>query len=138
MVRDEPIKLHNTRQKVSAVFARCLHQSKRRWLSTTFGTPSGDFRRVFRYCREWHSYNAKISRPRFLCSGGWQVCECKIIIMKYSQVLFGTDFLFLTSRLQKSSIHIRLKGLISITKVSCHIADQGYVKENSRHEKTCI
>ena len=30
--------------------------------SGTFGRASGDFRRVFRYCRKWHSYNAKIFR----------------------------------------------------------------------------
>ena len=30
--------------------------------SGTFGRPSGDFWRLFRHCRKWHSYNAKISR----------------------------------------------------------------------------
>ena len=30
--------------------------------SGTFGRPSGNFRRVFRHCQKWHSYNAKISR----------------------------------------------------------------------------
>ena len=28
----------------------------------TFRRPLGDFRRVFKHCRKWHSYNAKISR----------------------------------------------------------------------------
>ena len=30
--------------------------------SGTFRRPSGNFQKVFRHCREWHSYNAKISR----------------------------------------------------------------------------
>ena len=41
--------------------------------SETFGRPSGDFRRVFKHCRKWHSYNAKISGRLqiFTGVGGW-------------------------------------------------------------------
>ena len=43
----------------SKIVGKCCSN---RETSGTFGRPSGDFRRVFRHCRELHSYNVKISR----------------------------------------------------------------------------
>ena len=50
----------------------------------TFRRPSGDFRRVVRHCRKWHSYNGKISRClqifvlRILAGMGASVQSCQL------------------------------------------------------------
>ena len=54
-------------QKSTNQIVQCMVESWRGFrtlLSTsgTFGRPSGDFRRVFRHCPNWNSYNTKISR----------------------------------------------------------------------------
>ena len=54
-------------QKSTNQIVQCMVESWRGFrtllsMSGTFGRPSGDFRRVFRHCPNWHSYNTKISR----------------------------------------------------------------------------
>ena len=50
----------------------------------TFRRPSGDFRRVVRHCRKWHSYNGKISRClqifvlRILAGMGASIQSCQL------------------------------------------------------------
>ena len=61
--------------------------------SGTFGRPLGDFHRVFRHCRKWCSYSAKISRHlQILYSGDWQVWVCKQDSLKWLEIKPTTAF----------------------------------------------
>ena len=87
LVRNQPIKLHNTWYKAGAAFARCYrHRKHSKGLWVIFGEYLGNVENDILTMQRF------LDVSRFLYSGGWQVWVCKQDCLKWLEIKPTTTF----------------------------------------------